>query len=56
MEASGEKTISQRKNLSIECSQRCPNRNFCVHEPSAVPSGGGVLVVSGCVSVVCRWW
>ena len=27
-----------------------PNRVFCVHQPS------GILVVAGCVSVVCRWW
>ena len=25
---------------------------FCVHQPSAFPSGGGVLVVAACVSVV----
>ena len=48
--------------MPIECAQgdqpvRCPNRVFCVHQPSVVPSGGGVLVVAGCVSVVCnvRW-
>ena len=45
---------SQRTNLPIVCAQggqpvRCPNRVFCVHQPSAVPSGGGVLVVAGCV-------
>ena len=39
------KTISQRKNLPIECAQgdrpaRCPNHFFAVNEPSAVP----------------RWW
>ena len=37
-----EKTISQRKNLPIECAQgdrpaRCPNHYFAVNEPSAVP-------------------
>ena len=37
-----EKTISQRKNLPIECAQgdrpaRCPNHVFAVNEPSAVP-------------------
>ena len=37
-----EKTISQRKNLPIECAQgdrpaRCPNHFFAVNEPSAVP-------------------
>ena len=47
--------------MPVECAQgdqpvRCPNRVFCVHQPSAVPSGGSVLVVAGCVSVVCRWW
>ena len=58
----GKKTINQRKNLPIECAQgdqpvRCPNRAFfCVHQPSAVPSGGGVLVAASCVPVVCRWW
>ena len=36
------KTISQRKNLHIECAQgdrpaRCPNHFFAVNEPSAVP-------------------
>ena len=36
------KTISQRKNLPIECAQgdrpaRCPNHFFAVNEPSAVP-------------------
>ena len=35
---------------------RCPNWGFCLHQPSAVPSVGGVLVVAGCVSVVRRWW
>ena len=57
----GKQTISQRKNLPIEWAQgdqpaRCPNPVFCVHQPSAVPSAGGVFVVAGCVSVVCRWW
>ena len=33
-----------------------PKRMFCVHQPLAVPSGGGVLVVAGCVSVLCWWW
>ena len=47
--------------MPIECAQgdqpvRCPNRGFCARHPSAVPSGGGVFVVAGCVSVVCRWW
>ena len=27
---------------------RCPNQ-ICVHQPSAVPSGGVVLVLAGCV-------
>ena len=41
-EVSKKKTISQRKNLPIECAQgdqplRCPNRVFWVNEPSAVP-------------------
>ena len=36
------KTISQRKNLPIECAQgdrpaRCPNHFFAVNLPSAVP-------------------
>ena len=35
---------------------RCPNRGFCPQQPSAVPFGGGVLVVAGRVSAVCRWW
>ena len=54
--------ISQRKNLLIQFvhghqSVRCPNRAFCVHQPSAVPSVGGVFVVAGCVCAVCwRWW
>ena len=52
----GENPISQRKNLPRECAQghqpvRCPNRVSCVHRPSAVPSGGGVLVVAGGVSM-----
>ena len=56
-----QKKIRQRKNLPTECAQgdqpvQCPNRVFCVHQPSAVLSGGGVLVMAGCVSVVCRWW
>ena len=55
------KAIRQRKKLPIECAQgdqpvRCPNRGFCAHQPSAVPSGDGVFVVAGCVSVVCWWW
>ena len=55
------KHINQRKNLPIECAQgdqpvRCPNRFFVAHQPSAVLSGGGVLVLAGCVSVVWRWW
>ena len=41
-EVSKKKTISQRKNLPIECAQgdrpaRCPNHFFAVNEPSAVP-------------------
>ncbi len=41
-EVSKKKTISQRKNLPIECAQgdqplRCPNRVSWVKEPSAVP-------------------
>ena len=52
-----EKNVNQRENLPIECAHgdqpvRCPNRVFCAHQPSAVPSGGRVLVVAGCVSVV----
>ena len=35
---------------------RCPNRVLCVHQPSAVPSAGGVLVVAACVFVEYRWW
>ena len=31
---------------------RYQNQIFCVHQPAAVPSVGGVLVVAGCVSVV----
>ena len=55
------KPISQRKNLPMECAQghqpvRCPNRVCCVHQPSAVPPGVGVLVVASCVSVLCWWW
>ena len=46
----GKKAISQSKNLLIDCAQgdqpvRCPNRGFCAHHPSAVPSDGGVSVV-----------
>ena len=33
----------------------CPNRGFCAQQPSAVPCGGGVLVVAGVVSVVRRY-
>ena len=41
-EVSKKKTISQRKNLPIECAQgdrpaRCPNHFFAVNLPSAVP-------------------
>ena len=37
-----EKTVNERKNLPIECARgdqpaRCPNRDFCANEPSAVP-------------------
>ena len=51
------KPISQRKNLLIQFAHghqpvRCPNGVFCVHQPSAVPFGGGVFVVAGCVDVV----
>ena len=31
-----------------------PKPSFSVHQPSAVPFHGGVLVAAGCVSVVCR--
>ena len=36
----GKKTINQRTTLPLECAQgdqpaRCPNRIFCVHQPSA---------------------
>ncbi len=53
-------SFSQRKNL-IECAQghqpvRCPKRVFCADQCSGVPSAGAVLVVAGCVSVVCWWW
>ena len=46
--------------MPIECAHshqpvRCPNQFFCVHQPSAVPCGGGVLVGSDCVFVACRW-
>ena len=56
----GKNIIRQRKNVPIECAHGaqpipCPNRGFCVHQPSAV-HGGGVLVVAGCVSLVRRWW
>ena len=27
-----------------------------MHQPAAVLSGVGVLVVAGCVSAACRWW
>ena len=55
------KIYKQTKDLPIECAQgdqpmRCPNRCFCVHRSSAVPSRGGVFVAAGCVSVACRWW
>ena len=53
------KTINQRKDLPLAQGDqpvRCPNRVFCAHQPSAVPSGGAFLVLAGCVSVVCRWW
>ena len=48
--SAGKKTISQRKNLPIECAQgdqlvRCPDQDFCAHQLSAVPSRGGVLVL-----------
>ena len=33
-----------------------PKPRFLCSRPSAVLSGGGVFVVAGCVSVVCRWW
>ena len=44
------KRLGQRKNLLIQFVHghqpaRCPNRVLCVHQPSAVPSVGGVFVV-----------
>ena len=57
----GKRTYKPKKEFAyIECAQghqpvRCPNRIVCVRQPSAVPSGGGVLVVSSCVSVARRW-
>lgn len=40
----------------MECAQGDQPVVFCMHQPSAALSGGGVLVVAGCVSVVSRWW
>ena len=54
--STGKKKHKQRKNLPIECATNQCDAGFCVHQPAAVPSGGGVLVVAGCVSVVCRQW
>ena len=55
----GERTYKRQKNF-MECVQghqlvRCPKRIFCVHKPSNVPSGGGVLVVASFVDVVVIW-
>ena len=56
-EVSKKKTISQRKNLPIECAQgdqpqRCPNRGSCARYPWAVPSGGGWLCFRCALNVV----
>ena len=56
----GKNPTSQGKTWLTECGEghqavRCPNRVFCVHQPSPVVCGGSVLVVAGCVSL-CRWW
>ena len=53
----GKQAIRQRKNLPIECEQhdrpaRRPNRRFCGHQPSAVPSGGGWLCFRGVSAVM----
>ena len=34
----------------------CPNQVLFMHQPPAFSFGGGVLVVAGCVSMVCWWW
>ena len=44
-----------RKSLPIECAQgdqpvRCPNRGFCAHHPSAIPSGGDCLCLPGALT------
>ena len=57
-EVSKKKTISQRKNLPIECAQgdqplRCPNRGSCARYPWAVPSGGGWLCHVMSCNVIC---
>ena len=45
--------ISPRKNLPIECAASAlPKPSFFCAPAVAVPSGGGVLVVADCVSVV----
>lgn len=41
----------------IECATSAlPKPSFFCAPAFAVPSGGGVLVVADCVSVVCRCW
>ena len=60
-EVSGEKNYKPKKDFAYRmCARKptsaMPKPSFCVHQPSAVPSGGGVLVAAGCVSMVRRWW
>lgn len=56
-EFQGEKAHRPKKDFACRMcagppTSEMPKSIFCVQQPSVVPSAGGVLVVSGCVSVV----